>query len=190
MYLGSQGCACTAQNVPAHTQSLLNACYFNSATFQGTPVCMKYIIGSNKLLEKNLLATEACILSQLCHRSVCFLHGVHTTQNKCSSLVMSIYMGQEFVVTVHDLLSFVASETLQDSMDALMSSLCSIETQAWIFIFRQIAEGTAYIHSKSVIHRDLKTDNIVFYQQVKILHPVIIDFGKVQLITTCKTYSQ
>jgi serine/threonine protein kinase len=44
------------------------------------------------------------------------------------------------------------------------------------FIFHQIHEGVKFIHSKNVIHRDLKPNNILFLDKEK-THVVIIDFG-------------
>lgn len=41
-------------------------------------------------------------------------------------------------------------------------------------IFRQIVEGLAYIHSKNIIHRDIKLDNILLDGQGKVK---ICDFG-------------
>ncbi len=43
-------------------------------------------------------------------------------------------------------------------------------------IFKQIIEGVRFIHSKNVIHRDLKPNNILFLDKEK-THIVIIDFG-------------
>ena len=43
-------------------------------------------------------------------------------------------------------------------------------------IFKQIIEGVKFIHSKNVIHRDLKPNNILFLDKEK-THVVIIDFG-------------
>jgi len=43
-------------------------------------------------------------------------------------------------------------------------------------IFRQIYDAVIYIHNKNIIHRDLKTNNIVFLDEEK-THVAIIDFG-------------
>jgi len=41
-------------------------------------------------------------------------------------------------------------------------------------IFTQIVEGVAFMHSKSIVHRDLKLDNILINQNGEVK---IIDFG-------------
>jgi len=43
-------------------------------------------------------------------------------------------------------------------------------------IFKQIYNAVQYIHNKNIIHRDLKTNNIVFLDEEK-THVAIIDFG-------------
>lgn len=43
-------------------------------------------------------------------------------------------------------------------------------------IFKQIYDAVQYLHNKSIIHRDLKTNNIVFLDEEK-THVAIIDFG-------------
>lgn len=157
---------------------------------QGTPVRVKYMNCSSENLEQNLISKEASVLSQLSHPSVCFVHGIQTKGEKRISLVVSLYDVDGFVVTIHDLISFDASNVAHDSKNMLLSSLCSsMNAQTWISILRRIVEGIAYIHGKSIIHKDLKTDNIVFYQQLGTLQPIIVDFGKSQPVTASRKYT-
>ena len=43
-------------------------------------------------------------------------------------------------------------------------------------IFKQIYDAVQYLHNKNIIHRDLKTNNIVYLDEEK-THVAIIDFG-------------
>ena len=153
---------------------------------QGTAVCLKYMNCKNKADEQKLVHREACVLSRLSHPSVCYLHGIQMEGDQCTSLVMSLYVIDDIVVTVHDLLS---SDSPNASSNALLQSLCSsLHIQRWIVIFCQVADGIAYIHARGIIHRDLKTDNIVFYKNAGTPYPVIVDFGKAQTATTTQKY--
>jgi calcium/calmodulin-dependent protein kinase I len=53
------------------------------------------------------------------------------------------------------------------------SILSELETKG---IFKQIHDAVKYIHSRNVIHRDLKPNNILFIDEQK-ENIVLIDFG-------------
>jgi serine/threonine protein kinase len=55
-----------------------------------------------------------------------------------------------------------------------LRSIAPLETLKAIDVFIAIGEATAYAHSKGVIHRDLKPDNIIYQSDG---HIVIVDFG-------------
>jgi len=166
---------------------------------QGMPVCLKYMNSSNETLKQNLVCKETSALSQLSHPNVCFVHGIQTKQENYISLFMSLYDVHGFVVTIHDLISFDASNaavdsknltTTFDSKNVLLSSLrLSLDSQAWILVLTKIVDCIAYIHRKSIIHQDLKTDNIVFYQQLGTLQPIIVDFGKAKPVAASRKYA-
>ena len=42
-------------------------------------------------------------------------------------------------------------------------------------IFKQVAEGVAYLHHNNIIHRDLKLDNILVEESTRMVK--LIDFG-------------
>ena len=69
-----------------------------------------------------MLCKEASALLQLSHPNVCFLHGIQTKQEKHISLVMSLYDVHGFVLMIHDLISFDASNADVDSKNMVVSS--------------------------------------------------------------------
>ncbi len=58
---------------------------------------------------------------------------------------------------------------------------CELDLRARIALVRQVLEALAYVHGRQVIHRDLKTSNILVAEngQVKLL-----DFGTARLVDT------
>ena len=56
-------------------------------------------------------------------------------------------------------------------------------------IFKNICKGILqafiWLHSKKILHNDIKADNIVIHENM----PKIIDFGKANMISSCLTYN-
>lgn len=56
-------------------------------------------------------------------------------------------------------------------------------------VFYEIAETLKYMHNKSILHNDLKTNNVLMQQgNSGELHPILIDFGKSRAIAKAKGY--
>lgn len=81
---------------------------------------------------------------------------------------------------------------------ALGGSLCDqlekrgrlTESEARV-IFSQILDGVIYLHSRNILHRDLKGDNILLMDERSPPHVKIIDFGLSRLLAegeTAQTY--
>lgn len=52
----------------------------------------------------------------------------------------------------------------------------------------ECAHALSFIHSKGYLHNDLKGDNMIISEVDKMLHPIIIDFGKSTTQTKGKVY--
>lgn len=59
----------------------------------------------------------------------------------------------------------------------------------WFAILKQIADGLLCIPGLGILHRDLKTDNVVLYSCQDTICSVIVDFGKSQYMATTKKYT-
>ena len=143
--------------------------------------------------KRNLVMSEASVVSKLSHESICFLQGIIVKDGVPVGLVTSIYMVNGFVVTIHDVIPVDPEWTniVPNSKMSLIASLRStLNIEYWLMIFRQVLEGLIFIHTKGIIHRDIKTDNIVFYNHLSLtnVHPVIIDFGKAVFVAHTKKY--
>ena len=122
---------------------------------QGTPVCLKYV----KSTKKEHIMCEASTLSGLSHHAICFLHGVQVEEEPYY-LVTNIYLIQEHSITIYDFLCLQDSSSKKGIVNAFRSEMVVID---WCNIMRNIAEGLKYIHSRHIIHRDLKSNNVVLY---------------------------
>ena len=144
---------------------------------QGIEVCLKQIKSSPGVTAKTSLLREASILSKLCHQTVCFLHGVQC-EKEPYYLVTNLYVIDGFSITIYDFLCLSAKD--DSSKRCLVKLLHSdVTMRSWCLIMTDVAHGLHYIHcDHQIIHRDLKSNNIVLCRQNNDLKPVIIDFGK------------
>lgn len=155
---------------------------------QGMNVCVKMMKSSDENSKQRLIMREANVLSMLSHSSLCFFHGVIVKDGMLTALVTSLYTVNKFVVTVRDLIS---GDSTFDSRMMLITPLRSaLDSKRWVTILRDVVDGINFIHGKLIIHRDIKTDNIVFYDQSsgEDIRPVIIDFGKALSVGYAKKY--
>lgn len=61
-----------------------------------------------------------------------------------------------------------------------------LDKPCWLRILRGIIEALSHVHSKDILHNDLKSNNIVLEKRGKDWNPVIIDFGKARFISNPK----
>lgn len=126
---------------------------------QGTIVCVKQSkcnsAGSQYSLD---LLHEASVLIQLSHSSLCWLMGIQL-ECKPAQLVMPFYSVGGVKVELYDVLFRKDSEVISQYF-----TVPSKQPQFWITVLSKIAEGLQHIHSLNLVYRDLKSDNIVFYE--------------------------
>ncbi len=101
------------------------------------------------------ISREAVYLSTLIHKNIIKMYSSYTYNGNLYN-VMAYAEGGE--------------------LTQLITSKEKLSEERIKFIFHQIHEGVKFIHSKNVIHRDLKPNNILFLDKEK-THIVIIDFG-------------
>eukprot|EP00900_Chrysochromulina_parva_P023007 jgi/Chrpa1/533/Chrysochromulina_OHIO_Genome00010341-RA len=97
---------------------------------------------------------EARILSQLCHPSICMLYGT-CMQLSSPALVFEFMAGG----SLFDLLHNSPAELFPSTLSR---------------IALEVASGVAYLHQQEVIHRDVKSANVLLDAD---LHAKVSDFG-------------
>jgi len=114
---------------------------------------------------RKLIANEAKVLASINNENIVKVFELGETQ-KYSYMVME-YLGG-------------------GTLDDYIKNNFPIENEKIILIARQICNGLKAIHEKDIVHRDLKTTNIMFDRENKVK---IMDFGlsKSPLVTTMTT---
>lgn len=75
----------------------------------------------------------------------------------------------------------IQSLTLYKAMKRL-----ELDKPCWLRILRGIIEALSHVHSKDILHNDLKSNNVLLEKRGKDCNPVIIDFGKARFISNPK----
>lgn len=128
-------------------------------------VCIKVLKGTGSDF-RGWFYREANMLCCCCHPNVCYLFGV--CQESKHNMIITSFHGINF-----------QSHSLHSVLFRNESMMPDVASLPWKNIVIGIISGIDYIHSKAIIHNDLKEDNIVLEsdpnEQFK---AVIIDFGK------------
>ena len=53
-----------------------------------------------------------------------------------------------------------------------------LEKSEWLDIIKGVCEGLHHVHTRQILHNDLKSNNVVVEKRNDMWNPVIIDFGK------------
>lgn len=122
----------------------------------------------HKQMHKRFLR-EARITSQLTHPAIIPIYAIKIEQD-LSYYTMPYVEGK----TLKDILSFARQ---QEKLGAKPDHLSSIPSL--IRIFLNVCQAIAYSHSKGVIHRDIKPNNIIVGRYGEVL---ILDWGLAKLI--------
>lgn len=131
------------------------------------PKCYAVKIVKMKLSK---LDKEAKILMRLNHPNIIKVFKTHTDKSN------NLYIFQE-LIPGGDLFSYLAKG------DCLMPIS---QTEALVFVY-QILHALKYLHTKGIVHRDLKLDNILLCTPEPFTKIVLADFGIAKTVTTMKS---
>lgn len=132
--------------------------------YKGIPVAVKVF---NNLSSPRDVSHEAAVMAKCSHSSVPHIFGVNVTQ-KPYFLVSYFYGIQNSSCTL---------------FHALHSRSMSLSKSTVGKIILQLCQALKHLHSKRLLHRDIKCDNILLTMVNKDYHPMLIDYGKAILMS-------
>ena len=128
--------------------------------YRGMPVAVNQF--NKHLASESDVIKEASVMKQLDHPCFPYVYGI-CVERKPYLLVLQFCNVEGKAYTLH--------QTLQ-------SQTYLLESEQWFGIILQLLQALKLLHSNSLIHRDIKGDNILItYKNTKFV-PVITDFGK------------
>ena len=152
-------------------QGVFGKCYIG---FVGPiKACIKILRISNT----DSFYKEVNILSSLCHPNVCYLFGI-CEQARHHIIVLSFHGVDSQSCSLHSVLLSRKKTNLE---------LSSVQ---WKTVVLGIITGLKYIHEKSILHNDIKEDNVLLEKcHDSVIKSVLIDFGKACLERSGRRYN-
>lgn len=146
----------------------------HKARWFGTEVAKKTFYGP----AETVFMKEASVLAEMAHPNIMSLF--HAGQNRRSCYIITELMDGD----LHNLM-----QLRMNSAEGLDSS--PFTTMEQFDIMHQIASGMHYLHENNVVHRDLKSSNVLVkaFEPADYLHVKLDDFGLSKTRQLCKTFS-
>ncbi|MDF1662202.1 MAG: serine/threonine-protein kinase [Planctomycetota bacterium] len=120
-------------------------------------VALKVTLGHANFLDVRRFEREAKVLASLCHPNIIQVLDFGSFPD-----------GRQFIV-----MPYIEGETLDRWMKSQQD-----EVDASVRVILTLSRALSYVHSKDVIHRDLKPQNIMMCQVTG--EPILLDFGLVR----------
>jgi len=135
-------------------------------------VCIKVI--REGATYQSTFEVETTLLSRLCHPNLPWLYGAVFSPK---AIVISLHTIDDKSVTIH----------------STFCSSCSVSVAAftvidWKKILYGVISATDYLHCRSILHNDIKCNNIVIERNASGVNSVLVDFGKGCFVRHGKAY--
>ena len=156
----------------------------------GTIACAKTLRASENSSNTNvdtkaIILHEAAMLSKIRHPHICFLIGIQTTKEPFQ-LITVYYSIDGVSISVYD--TFCGAQLSENKKHILESVRQCLSLPVWLTIMKDLGGALAFIHDKSIVHRDIKSDNVILYRQDGKIFCVLVDFGKSNYINKVRPY--
>lgn len=126
-------------------------------------VCVKVL---KKHRERVFPNSEAHILYQCCHENLPWLYGIVAGTGCPKIIVMSFHGSYEWKNSLHQLLC--------SHSDSCFSTLSVPDAK---LVMLGLISALKYLHSKCILHNDIKSDNVVVEYTSSCAKGVLVDLG-------------
>ena len=134
----------------------------------GRSVAMKVMLRRNASEEEQQrFLQEARVLGQLAHPNIVPVHDVGTDEQGRLFYTMKLVQG----VTLHDVIGKLKAGDKE--------TLAKYPLNALLTVFQKVCDAVAFAHSRGVIHRDLKPQNIMVGEFGEVL---VMDWGLAKIL--------
>ena len=141
--------------------------------FRSSPVAVKYFDSSSRSRD---VEREALYLSQCCHLNLPLMYGANCVKQPYF-IVFQFYGNENHsAATLHGILNQNTGPEIH-------------LPEHWLHIVAQLSDAVAYLHTKEILHNDIKSDNIVVVSNSNAttsFSPILIDFGKACMTSEAK----
>lgn len=150
-----------------------------------TKVCLHGMLVCAKTLQtssyrsKSSILHEAMMLSKVRSPHICLLIGVQITREPFQ-IITALYSVDGMSISVYD--------TLCGDNNCIKLVRPSLTVNTWLLMMKNVANSLAFIHGKSIVHRDLKSDNVVLNKRGETIECVLVDFGKSNYLSKVSRY--
>ena len=131
-------------------------------------VCIKVI--RKGLDYQDTFFTEAMLLSHCCHPNLPWIHGII---HHPSIIISSLHITDNCSLTIYS---------------SLHSSTLILSTDEWKKIIHGVILAIDYLHHKSILHNDIKDNNVVIQRTDSETQAILIDLGKGCFVSHGKAY--
>lgn len=149
-------------------------------------MCAK-TLRSSSYHAKSLIVHEASMLAKVRHPHISLLIGIQTTKDPFQ-LITAFYSVTGASISVYDTLCTVHRVGHTTKASAVELVRPSLTLEVWLMSMKNLAEALAFMHSKAIVHRDLKSDNVVLNKMGETIQCVLVDFGKSNYVNKISRY--